>query len=416
MEVAPGYKQSEVGVIPEDWKVQQLHTLAEKIMVGIASAATHAYRDRGVVMFRNQNIKPGYLDDSDVLYISDDYEVTFKNKRLKANDLITARTGYPGTTSVVPPQYDGAQSFTTLITRPKSALVDSQFLCWFINSEAGQRYFEQNQAGGGQKNVNAGSLKFLPVALPPTKKEQAAIAAALSDVDALIESLERLIAKKRALKQGAMHELLTGKRRLPGFDGLWSVVKAGEIGRFRGGSGFPVVLQGVGSGRYPFFKVSDMNNVGNETYMRTANNYISEEIQKQLGAPVFPADSIVFAKVGAAVFLERKRILAEASCIDNNMAALVLDRQKADCHFLHYLLLKTKLADLVNTTALPSLNRAVLAAIELTLPPIEEQSAIASVLSDMGAEIRALEAKLEKARMVKQGMMQMLLTGKVRLV
>jgi len=90
--VPDGYKQTEVGVIPEDWEVKPLHSLADKIMVGIASAATHAYRDRGVVMFRNQNIKPGYLDDSDILFIAEDYEETFRNKRLKAGDLLTART------------------------------------------------------------------------------------------------------------------------------------------------------------------------------------------------------------------------------------------------------------------------------------------------------------------------------------
>lgn len=124
MELKPGYKQTEVGVIPVDWDVMPLWKIAEKIMVGIASAATHAYRNKGVVMFRNQNIKPGYLDDSDVLYISEDYEDTFKNKRLKSGDLLTARTGYPGTTCIVPAQYEGAQSFTTLITRPRKGVVD----------------------------------------------------------------------------------------------------------------------------------------------------------------------------------------------------------------------------------------------------------------------------------------------------
>jgi type I restriction enzyme S subunit len=158
-EVRRGYKQTEVGVIPEDWDVAPLHSLAERIMVGIASAATHAYRDRGIVMFRNQNIKPGYLDDSDVLFLDEGYEQTFKNKRLKSGDLLTARTGYPGTTSIVPSKYEGSQSFTTLITRPRTSRIDSSYLCWFINSERGQSFLLQTQIGGGQKNVNAGTLK-----------------------------------------------------------------------------------------------------------------------------------------------------------------------------------------------------------------------------------------------------------------
>lgn len=227
--IPPGYKQTEVGVIPEDWELKPLHALADKIMVGIASAATHAYRDRGIVMFRNQNIKPNYLDDSDILYLDKNYESTFRNKRLRSGDLLTARTGYPGTTSIVPQLYEGSQSFTTLITRPRRDIVDSTYLCYFINSKAGQAYFEQNQIGGGQKNVNAGSLKYLPVPLPPTKVEQESIAEALSDADALIESLEQLIAKKRQIKQGAMQELMTGKRRLPGFSGEWETKPLGEV-------------------------------------------------------------------------------------------------------------------------------------------------------------------------------------------
>ena len=150
MELAPGYKQTELGAIPEDWAIPPISALADKIMVGIASAATHAYRDRGIVMFRNQNLKPGHLDDSDILYIAEEYELAFRNKRLKGGDILIARTGYPGTAAVVPTKYEGAQSFTTLIVRPSCHLIDSTYLCFFINSENGQRYFEQNQAGGGE--------------------------------------------------------------------------------------------------------------------------------------------------------------------------------------------------------------------------------------------------------------------------
>ena len=159
-----------------------------------------------------------------------------------------------------------------------------------------------------------------------------------------------------------------------------------------------------------------MNNPGNETFMVTANNYIDEEVRKQVGATVFPPGSIVFAKVGAAVFLERKRLLVKASCLDNNMAALILDGNQAGSRFILYLLLSTKLSDLVSTTALPSLSGSVLASIRLLLPPVDEQVAIAALLIDMDVELTALEAKLTKARQIKQGMMQELLTGRIRLV
>ncbi len=191
----------------------------------------------------------------------------------------------------------------------------------------------------------------------------------------------------------------------------WRTVPAGEIGRFRGGSGFPLRFQGQASGEIPFFKVSDMNLAGNEKHMTRANHYISEAVRKQLGATLFPTGSIVFAKVGAAVFLERKRILAQPSCIDNNMAAFVLDASRADIEFVHQLLLTTRLADLVSATALPALNGADLAAMPVSLPPIDCQREVAKVLRGPDALLAKLDQLIAKKRDLKQAAMQQLLTA-----
>ncbi len=155
-----------------EWEEKELGEISRKIMVGIASAATHAYRKSGIILFRNQNIKEGYLDDSDILFIDEDYEKLHKSKRLKSGDLLTARTGYPGTTCVVPEKYEGSQSFTTLITRPNNSIVNSEYLCIFINSEKGQAFFNSTKIGGGQKNVNAGSLVVMPILYPSHQEQQ----------------------------------------------------------------------------------------------------------------------------------------------------------------------------------------------------------------------------------------------------
>jgi len=195
----------------------------------------------------------------------------------------------------------------------------------------------------------------------------------------------------------------------------WNAVTAGDVGRFRGGNGFPLRFQGKSEGRYPFYKVSDMNNEGNETFMIASHNWISEPIRKALGATFFPANSIVFAKVGAAIFLERKKILTQPSCIDNNMTAFVLDADRADCRYVYYLLLYTKLGALVATTALPSLNGKQLSQIAFHLPPLPEQRAIAGALSDVDALIGALDKLIAKKRDLKRAAMQQLLTGHKRL-
>ncbi len=195
-----------------------------------------------------------------------------------------------------------------------------------------------------------------------------------------------------------------------------SVLPAGKLGSFRGGSGFPVRYQGKKSGELPFFKVSDMNSDGNELFMIRANNYISETRRKALGAVRIPAQAIVFAKVGAAVFQERKRILAQDSCIDNNMAAFIVDTGKLDVRFAHYLLTAFTMSDLVAVGALPSLNGGQLRSIPLLVPDdLGEQRRIVAALADADDLIATLERLIAKKQAIRQGMMQQLLTGRTRL-
>lgn len=195
----------------------------------------------------------------------------------------------------------------------------------------------------------------------------------------------------------------------------WEAVPAGSIGYFRGGNGFPLEWQGETAGDYPFFKVSDMNNEGNETFMVNSNNWISEQTRKRLGATPFPVGGIVFAKVGAAVFLERKKILSRPSCIDNNMAAYVLDGRRADIRFIHTQLLSKRFGSLVATTALPALNGKQLGEMALALPSLPEQRAIAEALSDVDGLLGGLARLIAKKRDLKQAAMQQLLTGQTRL-
>jgi restriction endonuclease S subunit len=191
---------------------------------------------------------------------------------------------------------------------------------------------------------------------------------------------------------------------------------AGAVGTFKGGSGFPLRFQGRKSGAYPFFKVSDMNRRGNEVFMTRARNYVSEEERKKMGAVRVPTGAIVFAKVGAAIFVERKRILAQDSCIDNNMAALEVNPSVADVRYVHYLLSNFKMSSLVATTALPSLNGGQLRSIPLLLPKsLTEQRAVVAALAEADDLITVLERLIAKKQAIKKGIMQQVLTGKIRL-
>ena len=415
MELKPGYKKTEVGVIPENWNCSALGNLCD------TSSGTTPSRSLIERYFRGGTINwVKTLDLNNSVIFSTDECVT----EAALNE--TSLRVYPKNTVLVA-MYGGFNQIgrTGILSIPAcvnqaitavrcGAQLDAGYLLAILNFKV---EYWKSVASSSRKdpNITSKDIRDFIISYPP-KAEQQGIAEALSNADALIESLDQLIAKKRQIKQGAMQELLTGKRRLPGFSGEWEVVQAGDIGYFKGGSGFPTRFQGGKSGEYPFYKVSDMNIEGNEIFMKNANNYIDDGLRRQVGATSFPANSIVFAKVGAAVFLERKKILSQASCLDNNMAALILDDTRADFRFIHFVLLNKNLGNLVSATALPSLSNSVLATIELVLPPRAEQTAIATILSDMDCELAALESRLAKARKIKQGMMHELLTGRIRLI
>ncbi|MCW5678331.1 MAG: restriction endonuclease subunit S, partial [Xanthobacteraceae bacterium] len=177
----------------------------------------------------------------------------------------------------------------------------------------------------------------------------------------------------------------------------------------------PLKFQGRQTGDYPFFKVSDMNNDGNSLFMSNANHWIDEDTRNALGATIIPSGSIVFAKIGAAIFLERKRILSQPSCIDNNMMAFIPNSPNLSQRFFHYTFLRTELGKLVSATALPSLSSRDIGAICYEFPRDDEQRAIAEALSDADALIASLDALIAKKRDLKQAAMQQLLTGKTRL-
>ncbi len=401
-------QQTDIGPMPIDWDVVPLAAVSEKIMVGIASAATHAYRDRGVVMFRNQNIKAGLLDTDDVLFLDPEYEKTYRNKRLRGGDLLTARTGYPGTTSVVPSTFEGAQSFTTLITRPCDSVIDPFYLCLFINGSTGRRYFEQAQIGGGQKNVNAASLKLLPIAVPKTLKEQRYIAETIYDSDTLINSLEQLLTKKRQIKQGAMQELLTGKRRLPGHKNPW----AEEIFRNAAHAKRERVSPHL-MAHAP--RCIELEHIQSSTGRLNEQGFESTQAAIKT---VFRKGDVLFGKLRAYL---RKYWLAEFDGVCSTEIWALQPRGKLrSSAYLFYTVQRDDFIEAASSaygTHMPRSDWNVVGSFAFSFPQDrEEQRAIAQVLSDMDTDIAAVEARLAKARDLKQAMMQVLLTGRIRLI
>jgi type I restriction enzyme S subunit len=278
-------------------------------------------------------------------------------------------------------------------------------------------YIRALSNSGGQENLSGFIVKLIPIVLPPTKEEQTAIATALSDMDALLDGLDRLITKKRNLKQAAMQQLLTGKTRLAGFEGEWSKVKIGQ--KIDLLTGFPFPSSKYSETGIRLLRGSNIKR-GNTDWTNDIVQYWPE-MTTDLKNFALKEKDIVIAMDGSLV----GRSFAQISEAD--LPALLLQRvarirsTQVDINYLKEWVCSeffTIHCDAVKTvTAIPHISPHDIKSFQIYLPPTkDEQAAIAAVLADMDAEIAALEQRRTKTRDIKQGMMQELLTGRTRLV
>ena len=230
MEVKPGYKQTEVGVIPELWSCSPLGNIIASgttITYGIVQAGPHV--ENGIPYIKTGDMSGSNLPTEGLARTSKQIAARYPRSTVRSGDLVYSIRASVGAVHRVPPELDSANLTRGTARISPNTSVDSRYLLNALRSTACQDWINLHTKGTTYREITLETLRNLPVPLPPTKAEQEAIAEALSDADALIESLEQLLAKKRLLKQGAMQELLTGKKRLPGFSGEWEVKRIAEI-------------------------------------------------------------------------------------------------------------------------------------------------------------------------------------------
>jgi len=319
---------------------------------------------------------------------------------------ICATVGRPVETALDTCIHDGFVVF-------ENPLVNQNFL-YHVLCELEPRWGRMGQTGS-QMNLNTTLIKRTAIPLPPTEQEQRAIATALSDVDALIDKLDQLIAKKRDLKQAAMQQLLTGKTRLPGFSGEWEVKRLGEIGEFLKGRG--VTRDQSQTGLLPCVRYGELYTT-HHNVIRSFASWVCPRVAAT--ALRLCRGDILFAGSG-----ETKEEIGKSAAFVTEGAAyaggdiVVLRQRGSDPVFLGYALntshVNQQKSSYGQGDAVVHISATALAKIRLAIPDLAEQTAIANVLSAMDAEIDALQARRDKTRAIKQGMMQVLLTGQVRL-
>jgi type I restriction enzyme S subunit len=412
--VPKGYKQTEVGVIPEDWEVQPLGALTEpKRPISYGIVQTGPIIPNGVKCLRVVDIEDGRINKTDLITTTKAISDAYRRTVLRAGDLVTPLRGKVGDVALVDEDLAGSnltRGVAVIAIRPDwNALFFKQFL----SSVATRSRLEQSMNGSALQEVPIATLRAFKIVFPPSKAEQEAIAEALSDADGLIESLEQLLAKKRHLKQGAMQELLTGKKRLPGFCGEWEVKRLGELAKIqRGASPRPIdsPIWFEENSSVGWVRISDVTSSG--MYLRETTQRLSP-LGIQNSRPVSRGSLImsICATVGRPVITEID------ICIHDGF--VVFDNLRADKHFLYYVLkfIEANWSQHGQTGSQMNLNTDLINRTTVSVPStFEEQTAIAAILTDMDTELAALEAKLAKARAIKQGMMQELLTGRIRLV
>jgi type I restriction enzyme S subunit len=285
---------------------------------------------------------------------------------------------------------------------------DPLFVFYFLKSID----FTRHNSGGAQQSLNRNFIYPIPVAVP-RPPEQRAIVGALSDVDALIDVLDQLIAKKRDLKQGAMQQLLTGQNRLPGVTGEWEVKRLGELADIISGGTPKTSEPTYWSGSIKWCTPTDITGCSGK-YLFETERTISTDGLASCSAQLLPVGSLLLC---SRATIGEVRIAGCEICTNQGFKSLVCKPDVSN-EFLYYKLLtmKSQMVERAIGSTFLEISKKDTAALELSVPEHGEQTAIAEVLSDMDAELAALEQRRDKTRALKQGMMQELLTGRTRLV
>jgi len=412
MELKHGYKQTEVGVIPEDWEVKALGEIGE-VLIGLTYKPTDV-RQHGTLVLRSSNIQNDTLAFEDNVFV----ETTIPERiRVQRGDvLVCVRNGSRDLIgkSVLLDERTEGMTFGAFMAVYRSQI--GNLTSYLFQSSILKRQINEH-LGATINQITNKSLNSFRIPIPPAEVEQQAIAEALSNVDGLLGGLDRLIAKKRVLKQAAMQQLLTGQTRLPGFQGEWEVKTIGDSIDLV--TGFPFPSEQYCDSGIRLLRGSNVK--------RGATDWTSDLVQywpsmtPSIARYELREGDLVIAMDGSLVGRSYARLQHQ------DLPAVLLQRvarirsAKLDIRFLTQFVGSSTFisyCDSVKTvTAIPHISPSDIRNFTIPIPSdIAEQVAIAEVLTHMDEELEALEQRRDKTRALKQAMMQELLTGRTRLV
>lgn len=397
---------------PKEWKTESLDSLSKSFTkqtgfdytAYIKPSLINSYKRDYIPFIQNKNFEGLYTNFDTDYYIPLSVAKDFPKILLDEKCFLISISGKVGNIGVFSNAKLAFLGGAIAVVKFKNR--DSlRWVMYYLFSTIGQEKLLKSVKSGSHKNLILDDIRKILIPMP-ILSEQKAIAQALTDIDSLLTSLEKLIVKKEHIKTATMQNLLTGKKRLDGFSGEWEEKRLGEYVLITSGdspSKFDFKDIGI-----PYYKVEQLNYSSKYLQEKNTPYFLEKNSKKVL------VNSIIFPKRGASIFLNKIRLLGSDAFFDTNLMALTTNN-KLSHEFLFYLLSHMGLADVADTTSVPQINNKHINPFLILLPIIEEQIAIATILSEMDKEIETLKRKLKKTKDIKTGMMQELLTGKTRL-
>ena len=418
--VKKGYKQTELGVIPEKWTVSTIGAIAD-VKTGPFGSALHAndYVQDGTPIITVEHLGETGLTRQNLPKVSAEDRRRLSAYSMQEGDIVFSRVGSVDRNAYVTAAENGwLFSGRILRLRAKSEELSARYLGYYFKAEETKERVRGVAVGQTMASLNTKLMNAFKVVLH-TVEEQKNIAALLSNMDTLISALEKQISKKKAIKQGAMLELLTGKRRLPGFSGEWEARTLHEISNEMVDGPFGSNLKTEHYTTERQVRIIQLSNIGEAGWNNANVKYTTFIHAAELQRCIVQPGSILIAKMmpaGRAIICPDN----EKSYILGSDVVKVVPNSSVDSRYLVYATKSRFYLDQIaddtqgSTRARTSVSKLRKTAI--LFPEKDEQIAIADILSEMDMEIAALEGKIAKYRQIKQGMMQQLLTGKIRLV
>jgi type I restriction enzyme S subunit len=408
--VREGYKQTEVGVIPEDWELKTIGDIGFVTSGGTPLRTNSLYWGGNIPWITTNQINFNVIKWAEQFIT----EVGLKNSAAKLfppGTLLMAMYGQGKTRGKV--AILGLESSTNQACAAISLneSVKHNYVFHYLISQ--YEAIRDLSNTGSQENLNGLIIKSIKIPIPPLS-EQRTIAQALSDVDALIAALDKLIAKKRQIKTATMQQLLTGKKRLPGFEGKWEEKKIGDFTDCTAGGTPSTLISYYWGGFIKWMNSGELN----KKVVHDVEGRITEAGLKNSSTKVVPANCVLIGLAGQGKTRGTVALNTVELCTNQSIAAIYPNKKIFDSQYLFYNL-ESRYEELRSLSTgeggRGGLNLKIIRNILLPFPSLKEQRAIAQILSDIDTEIITLEKRSTKTQAIKQGMMQELLTGRTRL-